>query len=216
MHIKTIYPQLDTIKFKDSKPLIICDADEVIFNFMDAFLTFLKKKGLGFSWKSYALNGNITDENGIPIKNLDIKKLLKDFFCSNTFNMKLVKGVKNSLKVLSYTFNIVILSNIPIEYYKERKKALKNNQLNYPFIANVGEKGKVCLSIFKKFNIKTWFIDDSPYQIYSVKKSAPKINTILYVENKKLAKLIDKKKCWDYYSNNWKENLNILIRSNYG
>ncbi len=212
MHIKTIYPQLDTIKFKKPKPLIICDADEVIFNFMDSFLTFLRKKDLGFSWESYALNGNIIDKDGIPVKNLDIKKLLKDFFYSYTFNMKLVNGVKNSLKVLSNTFNIVILSNIPIEYYKERKKALLQNELDYPFIANIGEKGGVCLSIFRKFNMKTWFIDDSPYQIYSVKKSAPDINTILYVENKKLAKLIDKKKCWDYYSNNWKENLNILKR----
>ena len=84
-------------------------------------------------------------------------------------------------------------------------------KLDFPFIANIGEKGNTCFEIIKMFKQKTWFIDDSPLQVYSVKKISPTISTILFVANKKLAKLIDKEKCWDYYSNSWKENKNILL-----
>ena len=125
--------------------------------------------------------------------------------------MKLIKGVKKSLIQLSNYFNILILSNIPFQHYEKRKLALKENKLDFPFIANIGEKGNTCFAILKMFKQKTWFIDDSPFQIYSVKKINPTISTILFVANKKLAKLIDKEKCWDYYSNSWKENKNILL-----
>ena len=207
---KTVYPQLDTIRYNKDRPLIICDADEVIFNFMDEFINFLGKEELIFSWESYALSGNIIDKKGKQISDKVIKYLIKKFFSECTCNMKLIKGVKKSLIQLSNYFNILILSNIPFQHYGERKLALKENKLDFPFIANIGEKGNTCFEILKMFKQKTWFIDDSPLQVYSVKKINPTISTILFVANKKLAKLIDKEKCWDYYSNSWKENKNIL------
>ena len=207
---KTVYPQLDTIRYNKVRPLIICDADEVIFNFMDEFINFLGKEELIFSWESYALSGNIIDKKGKQISDKVIKYLIKKFFSECTCNMKLIKGVKKSLIQLSNYFNILILSNIPFQHYGKRKLALKENKLDFPFIANIGEKGNTCFAILKMFKQKTWFIDDSPFQIYSVKKINPTISTILFVANKKLAKLIDKEKCWDYYSNSWKENKNIL------
>ena len=62
----------------------------------------------------------------------------------------------------------------------------------------------------KKLN-SVWFIDDSPYQIKSVKLEKAEVNTILYVNNTKLASLITQEKCWDYYSNHWKQNEKILL-----
>ena len=45
MYIKEVFPQLDTIKFNKNKPILICDADEVIFNFMDELIIFLNING---------------------------------------------------------------------------------------------------------------------------------------------------------------------------
>ncbi len=210
MYIKEVFPQLDTIKFNKNKPILICDADEVIFNFMDELIIFLNMKNFSFNWKSYALTGNIFNDKGYALSTLDVKLLLKNFFSSCTVDMKLMKGAKSSLKKLSLDYNIVILSNIPFEYYDLRKSALEKHKLTYPFIANKGEKGKACFAIYEMFKQKTWFIDDSPYQIDSVKKAVPNINTILYIGNQKLAKLIEIEKCWDYYTNKWNDNIKIL------
>ena len=64
------------------------------------------------------------------------------------------------------------------------------------------------LNIFKK---KVWFIDDSPIQIESVKKKEPIIKTILFIDNKKLAKLVNNKNNCDFYSTNWSFNKKILL-----
>ena len=52
-------PSLNSIKIQENKPTLICDADEVIFDFMNEFLIFFKKNKLSFNWASYALTGNI-------------------------------------------------------------------------------------------------------------------------------------------------------------
>ncbi|MFZ9080582.1 MAG: hypothetical protein ACO23H_18765, partial [Alphaproteobacteria bacterium] len=49
----------ETIDIDPSKPLLIVDADEVLFQFMAAFLTFIEEKGHTFIFRSYALAGNV-------------------------------------------------------------------------------------------------------------------------------------------------------------
>ena len=63
---------LNSIEILNSKPTLICDADEVIFDFMNEFLTFLKKK-LSFNWASYALNGNIIKKDKKPLDEKAVK-----------------------------------------------------------------------------------------------------------------------------------------------
>ena len=125
--------------------------------------------------------------------------------------MKLVKGAKSSLHKLAQSFNILILSNIPFEYYKEREIALKKYDLNFPFFANKGPKGKAMAYISKMYKGDIWFIDDSPYQIKSVKQETQDINTILFISNKKLEDLINNKSYGDFFSNTWEKNTKIIL-----
>ena len=118
--------------------------------------------------------------------------------------MKLVNGAKRSLNKISKKFNIIILSNIPFEFYELRKSALKKNELYFPFYANRGEKGTPCSIISKLSNKQTWFIDDSPAQVSSVRKINSNIKTILFIDNYKLAKLVKNKENCDFYSTNFK------------
>ena len=194
-------------------PTLICDADEVIFDFMNEFLIFMKQNDLKFNWKSYALTGNIIKKNKIPLNEYEVKALINKFFKNCTLTMNTVNGVVNAFKKISKYYNIVILSNIPFEFYNLRKKALIKNNLVYPFFANTGEKGSTSAYIFSKLKRKTWFIDDSPFQVSSVRKKQPKIRTILFVANTKLAKLIIDKKEYDFYTTNWTQNTEILLNN---
>ncbi|MDA9655190.1 hypothetical protein N9T15_01925 [Pelagibacteraceae bacterium] len=205
------YPTINISVLNDNKPLLVCDADEVIFDFMTSFEKYLNNQNLYFSWNSYALEGNILDNNNNQIHKDFIKEIINEFFKANTCTMNLMKGAKNSLKKLSSAFNIIVLSNIPFDFYDDRLKALKNNNLNFPFYANKGPKGKIMKKIAREFKNNVWFIDDSPFQVKSVQQAEKRIKTILFVGNSKLEKLIQSRKYWDFFSNKWKKNEEILL-----
>ena len=209
--MKKTYPSLNNLQISSDKPTLICDADEVIFDFMHDFELFLKKNNLFFNWKSYALTGNILKNNRTSLNEDEIKDLINKFFKKCTLDMKLVRNASKTLNTIANKFNIIILSNIPFEFYNLRLKALKKNNLNFPFFANKGEKGTPCSNIFKINRTQTWFIDDSPYQVSSVKGKEPNIKTILFIENSKLARLVKDKDNYDFYSTSWSKNKYILL-----
>jgi len=208
----TTYPDIDISLLNNNKPLLVCDADEVIFDFMTSFESYLNRQNLFFSWSSYALEGNILDKNKKEIHKDFIKEIINDFFKANTATMNLMNGAKKSIKKLSSTFNIIVLSNIPYDFYDARLKALKKNNLNFPFYANKGPKGIAMKKIALEFKNNIWFIDDSPFQIKSVQLAEKRIKTILFVGNSKLEKLIKHRKHWDFFSNKWKSNEEILLK----
>ncbi len=137
-------------------------------------------------------------------------KLYKIFLKKKTTSMELVKDASYSLRALADRFNIVILSNIPFQFYEKRKKALIKYNLNFPFFANKGPKGKAVKHISKIYKGDLWFIDDSPYQVKSVKLETEKTNTILFISNKKLERLMNNKNYGDFFSNTWKKNVQII------
>ena len=204
-------PSINSIKIKNSSPLIICDADEVIFKFMDSFEIYLKTLSLHFNWKSYALSKNIIKKDGTSVKNNEIKNLISSFFKDYTLQMKPVKGAVEGLNRLSSIYDIIILSNIPHEYYKTRIDALKNIDINFTFISNKGEKGKADKELTKNIKKKCWFIDDSPSQILSVNKEAPKVKTLHFLPNKKLLSLIKKHKYTFSTIENWKKLEQMIV-----
>ena len=206
------FPKLITYKIIEDKPVIVCDADEVIFDFMYSFEKYLHSKNLYFNWKSYALEGNILNDRNKPLNKSQIANTINSLFMNKTESMSLVEGAVNSLQILSEQYNIIILSNIPFKFYEKRKFALKKCGINFPFFANTGPKGKAVKYLSDIHKGKTWFIDDSPYQIKSVKLEKKNINTILFVGNSKLEALIkNKNKYCDYFSNKWEDNIKTIL-----
>ena len=151
-------------------------------------------RGLYFNWKSYALEGNILNDKNEALNKNQITDIINNFFMYKTESMDLVEGAVNSLQILSKQHNIIILSNIPFKFYEKRKVALKKYGINFPFFANTGPKGKAVKYLSDIHKGKIWFIDDSPYQIKSVKLEEKNVNTILFVGNSKLEALIKSKK----------------------
>ena len=108
---------LKNLKIDNSLPLIICDADEVIFEFMKSFDKYLNKNDMFFSYSSFRLNGNIIYLKKKKIVEAEkIQNIILDFFKNCTLNMPLIKESKETLKELKKYTNVVILSNIPEKY----------------------------------------------------------------------------------------------------
>ena len=205
---------LKNLKIDNSLPLIICDADEVIFEFMKSFDKYLNKNDMFFSYNSFRLNGNIIYLKENKIVEADkIQNIILDFFKNCTLNMPLIKESKETLKELKKYTNIVILSNIPEKYAPNRLKCLKKHNINYNFLYNKGPKGDICKKLEKLTNKKTFFIDDLPNQIKSVSNSTKNIITIHFLQNKKLLKILPEVKNSDFNARNWKQVKEIILNN---
>ena len=200
-----------SLNINPNLPLLISDADEVIFEFMESFEEYLLSNSMYFSYKSFKLNGNIyNQETNKPIDSANIPIIISNFFQEYAIKMPLIKGAKNILEKLSKVMNVIILSNIPKNYAADRIQCLKDNNMNYAFISNEGPKNIKCLELQKLTNKKVFFIDDLPNQISSVSNYCKNIITIHFLQNKKLLKIIPEVKDSDYNVNNWGSILKII------
>ena len=59
--------QLDEIEIVRGRPMIITDADEVLFAFMAGLEGYLNGEGLTFDFSSFAITGNVKDANGVAL-----------------------------------------------------------------------------------------------------------------------------------------------------
>jgi len=200
-----------SLNINPNLPLLISDADEVIFEFMESFEEYLLSNSMYFSYKSFKLNGNIyNQETNKPIDSANISIIISNFFQEYAIKMPLIKGAKNILEKLSKVMNVIILSNIPKNYAADRIQCLKDNNMNYAFISNEGPKNIKCLELQKLTNKKVFFIDDLPNQISAVSNYCKNIITIHFLQNKKLLKIIPEVKDSDYNVNNWGSILKII------
>lgn len=200
-----------SLNINPNLPLLISDADEVIFEFMESFEEYLLSNSMYFSYKSFKLNGNIyNQETNKPIDSANIPIIISNFFQEYAIKMPLIKGAKNILEKLSKFMNVIILSNIPKNYAADRIQCLKDNNMNYAFISNEGPKNIKCLELQKLTNKKVFFIDDLPNQISAVSNYCKNIITIHFLQNTKLLKIIPEVKDSDYNVNNWGSILKII------
>ena len=203
-----------SLKIDNNLPLLICDADEVIFEFMENFDNYLQLNDMYFSYESFKLNGNIFNKkNNIVINNIYIPSIISKFFEEYALKMPLIKGAKSALKKLSKVMNIIILSNIPKTYAANRIQCLNSNDMHYQLISNDGPKNIKCLELEKLTNKKVFFVDDLPNQISSVSSNCKNITTIHFLQNKKLLKIVPEVKNCAYKANNWEEILKIIYNN---
>ncbi|MEH6474983.1 MAG: hypothetical protein V7727_04805, partial [Sneathiella sp.] len=102
-----VIPQLDAITIQIDRPLIITDADEVLFGFMQGLEIFLEEQEMFFDWASFALHGNIrqkSDKN--PVEAEKIPGLLEQFFDEYAHRLPPVEGAAEHLQKLSETAQV--------------------------------------------------------------------------------------------------------------
>jgi hypothetical protein len=183
--------QLASLALTREKPLLIVDADEVLFYFMRGLERFLESRDLYFDWASYALHGNIRQRrDNAPVAAEILHPLLQRFFADATEDLEPVDGAPQALAELSRTAQIVVLSNVPMPARGARIRALARHGMAFPLIANTGPKGPAVVAMLKQTMGPAIFIDDIPHNHKSVADMAPAVHRLHYIADTRLAALL--------------------------
>lgn len=183
--------QLATLSLTRGKPLVIVDADEVLFYFMRGLERFLESRNLYFDWASYALHGNIRQrQDDTPVAAEILHPLLQRFFAEATEDLDPVDGASQALAELNQMAQVVVLSNVPMPARGARIRALARHGMAYPLIANTGPKGPAVAFLLKQAMAPAVFIDDIPHNHKSVAEMAPAAHRLHYIADARLAALL--------------------------
>ena len=92
--------QLDALELDPDRPLLICDADEVLFAFVRGLEHYLNDQGLELRLETFALTGNIRDAgSGEPLAAGDVRELLQRFFAERTESLEPIEGARDALAI---------------------------------------------------------------------------------------------------------------------
>lgn len=183
-----IRSQLAEIDFDPDKPLIITDADEVLLRFMVALEKFLENEGLWIDLKSFAINGNIKSRaTNEPVQR---DNLIDDFFAAATRHIGAVDHAAASLEKLASQAQIMVFTNLPLQYKQERIENLRDHGMDYPVLVGSGLKGPTLAHLATKTRAPIFFLDDIPHNIDSARDHSPDIHRIHFIADPRLAELV--------------------------
>jgi len=157
-----------------SRPLVVCDIDEVVLEFVTPFQAFLVHNGYELRPTSFRLNGNVfslTDGGETPEE--EVARLLEAFFAGQEDWQTPVVEAAESLKRLSGQADIVFLTAMPPRHRDARRSLLSRHGFHYPMIATEAAKGPAVQALHGARDLPVVFIDDIFVNLHSVRKHVP-------------------------------------------
>jgi len=183
--------QAAAIELRRGVPLVVCDADEVLFDFMTGFEAHLAAAGLVFTWREFRLNGNVLRlADGTALAPEEVKATVTTFFEAAIEDLGPIAGAASGLAALAARAQIVVLSNMPPNCRAARLRAMARQGMDYPLVANQGSKGSVVRDLARRAGAPTYFIDDSPTHHADVARLAPEVTRVHFIGHPRLANLI--------------------------
>lgn len=200
----------DIISDLRNVPLLICDIDEVVLEFITPFMNFLEANGLELQPKSFALNGNIFDKkHKFYVEKQKVKDLTEEFYSTQSDWQTLRTDAREVLDHLSVDMDIVFLTAMPLRHRQKRAELLQSLQLHYPLIATEQPKGPVIKHIHQARHQaraqSLFFIDDMNYNHRSVYEHNPHAHQIATMANQTFQAMAPS---YDYYvkhCQNWND-----------
>jgi len=175
------------------RPLLLLDADEVLLRFVERLEQYLLTQGVELRLTSFQLGGNIYPLGGnTPVLGEQVRDHIAGFFDACVDDVPLVNGAVDALDRLRGHYQIAILSNVPSRCRARREASLKAQGLDFPVIANRGDKGPGAKEMADAVRAHTVFVDDLPPQHASVAAHAPDIHRVHFIGDPRLAALIGK------------------------
>ncbi len=196
--------QLDGLEIEARRPLLITDADEVLFAFMAGFERHLEDNGACFNWASFRLNGNIVArDTGEPLDAGEVRSLLGSFFARHTGTMPVVDRAPEVLRELSDRLQVVVLSNVPHPQREARAAALEANGMPFPIVSNEGSKAEAVRDLAGRTRHPVFFIDDSPSHHEEVARAADRVIRIHFIGHPRLAALLGPAEACHFRARDW-------------
>ena len=187
-----------------SRPLIICDVDEVVVHFLKGLEDFLDQRGLWLDPASFALNGNIRRKAGNDALNgSEIGPLLMDFFAARTRHLDAIPGAVPALLGLAEVADIVMLTNLPGQFRVDRIANLAGHGIDFPVITNEGPKGPAIATLAADRRAPVIFIDDNHGYLASARDHRHDVHLVHFLQDERFARHVGH---FDYMSlrtDNW-------------
>lgn len=205
--------QIEALDLHPERPLILCDADEVIFAFVAALEDYLTSQGLTLTLRSFALTGNITENaSGRVLEHDEVRGHLAGFYDARAHAIDAVPGVQEAMGRLSAAASVVVLTNLALEHRPGREQALRRIGLELPVIANSGLKGPAARALADKVAAPVFFIDDIPHNHASVAVHAPAVTRLHFIADSRLAAMIGKADTADARIDDWPAATDWILR----
>lgn len=184
--------QIANLALDRERPLIICDADEVLVHFIAPLEAFLEEKDCTLVLDSFRLLGNIRyAATGEPLEKAPAIELLNLFFSERVAACPPVEGAVAALEELSLRAQIVVLTNVPMHARAARHEVLSAQGMAYPLVANAGRKGPAVMALAAGRQAPVIFIDDIPQHHASVAEHAAATHRIHFVADRRLRGLVE-------------------------
>lgn len=177
-----------------SRPLIVCDCDEVLLHMVAPFRDWLAEtQGVIFEMRSndfaeamrYAESGELLDKQ-------EIWRLLGAFFETQMHRQTSIEGAVESMRQLSERANVVVLTNLVDAFRDARQAQLDNHDIAARVYTNQGPKGPALERIIAEYRPShTIFIDDLPQHHASARQAVDGITTLHLCGEPLLAPHID-------------------------
>jgi hypothetical protein len=156
-----------------SRPLVICDVDEVLLHFVAPFKAFLKHNGHTLVTSSYRLTGNVFDDaTGAPAGQEAVMRLLGGFFEAQHEWQTPVDGALQALNELAEDFDVLLLTAMPHTHRERRANFMTGLGFTMPVLTVESDKGP-SVARLARARPSAAFIDDLAHNHHSVAQHHP-------------------------------------------
>ena len=174
---------LDHVRLSN-RPLIVCDIDEVVLEFLTPFRDFLRACGRDLLPRSFRLHGNIVlIESGETVADDLVSALQEEFFLRQADWQTPAALAVETLAELAQEADIVFLTAMPPRYAAVRRTLLDRFSLHYPLVATEDAKGLVVKRLHAGRKLPFAFIDDISHNLHSVREHAPDCLLVNFMVN---------------------------------
>ncbi len=186
------------------RPLIVTDADEVLFHFLEGLEAFMHLEELYYDSASFALSGNIRRRaDSTPLDQPAVGELINRFFTARTEMLRPVDEAAATLARLARRAQVIVLSNLPGTHREARQRSLRAHGMDYPLLTNTGTKGGAIRTLAALVEAPVFFIDDIPQHHVSVKQEAPDAFCVHFVADHRLRSHAQTPDCCDHRADTW-------------
>lgn len=174
---------LDHIRLGD-RPLLVCDIDEVVLEYLSPFGAFLRSQGHDLLPRSFRLHGNIIDSGtGEAALDAVVDALQEDFFATQEAWQTPAALAVETVGALGRDADVVFLTAMPPRHVAARRRLLDRIGLAFPMVATEEAKGPVVHALHGARNLPLAFIDDIHFNHLSVQQSAPEALLVQLMAN---------------------------------
>ena len=196
--------QILGLRLDPARPLLLCDVDEVVVHFLRGLEGWLDRNGLWLDPASFALNGNIRRKSdNEPLPPDEIGPALMSFFADETEHLEAIDGAPQALDNLAEHGDIIMLTNLPVQFREARVENLRRHGIHHPVVTNSGPKGPAIAALAANHEAPVVFIDDNNGYLKSAADYVPRTYLVHFMQDERFGRHVQREDHIHHSTDNW-------------